>query len=168
MKFITISKDIEPMYMDFLNEFLEVDGKVVPWAAGLHGKTFDEFVVESKNYEVGILPDPTHVPGTTFYMIVENMIVGAISIRHELNDYLLKHGGHIGYGVRPSQRGKGYATELLEYGKQFLKELGAERALLTCDKENPASRRVIEKCGGVFESEITSDKRTTQRFWIQL
>lgn len=168
MEYIRISKEIEKEYMEFLNEFLDNDEPIVPWSAGLHGKSLDEFIEESNNYEIGNLPDPTHVSCTTLYLMVDDRIVGALSIRHELNDYLLKHGGHIGYGVRPSERGKGYATQLLEYSKSFMRDRGVERLLLTCDSENTASRRVIEKCGGVFENEVESKKRITQRYWIDL
>lgn len=168
MKFVKMSKELEKSFLVFNNEFEGAGEKVIPYAGGLHGKTFQEFLIITNKYETGDLPDPTHVPSTTFFLLDDTKIVGAISIRHSLTDYLLKHGGHIGYGVVPSERGKGYATKMLEFGKEFLKELGVDKALLTCDKENPASRKVIEKCGGVFENEIESDKRITQRFWIKL
>jgi predicted acetyltransferase len=168
MEFVKISKELEKPFMQFNKEFEDAGEKVIPYAGGLHGKTFEEFLIITYKYEIGDLPDPTHVPSTTFFLLDEKKIVGAISIRHSLTDYLLKHGGHIGYGVVPSERGKGLATKMLEFGKKFLKDLGVDKALLTCDKENPASRKVIEKCGGFFEDEIESDKRITQRFRIQI
>jgi len=168
MKYVKISKDIKEAFIKFNEEFLKEDGSVTPFAAALGDYSFDEFVEVSENYEKGILPDPAHVPGTTFYLMDKEKIVGAINIRHSLNDYLLKFGGHIGYGVVKSERGKGYAKKMLNFGIEFLKELGEERALLTCDKTNPASARVILACGGEFENEIESDRRITQRYWINI
>ncbi len=168
MEFVKISKEIKDAFLRFNAEFEAAGEKVIPYSGGLHGKTFEEFLIITHKYEIGDLPDPTHVSSTTFFFMDAEKIVGAISIRHSLTDYLLKYGGHIGYGVVPSERGKGLATKMLEFGKDFLKTMGVEKALLTCDKDNPASRKVIEKCGGIFENEIESDKRITQRFWIEL
>ncbi len=167
MEFVKISKEIKDAFIRFNAEFEEAGEKVIPYAAGLHGKTFEDFLIITYRYEIGDLPDPTHVPSTTFFLMDKERVVGAVSIRHSLTDYLLKHGGHIGYGVIPSERGKGLATRMLEFGVDFLKDLGVDKVLLTCDKENSASRKVIEKCGGLFENEIESDKRITQRFWIE-
>lgn len=166
MEFKKISKDMEVEYMKFHDQFVKDDGSITPYAAGLHGRSFDEFLKVTENYEKGILPDPNHVPGTTFVLVDGKKIVGAINIRHYLNDYLLKHGGHIGYGVLKSERGKGYAKKMLNFGLNFLRDMGLDKALLTCDSENVASRKVIEACGGQFENEVESDKRITQRFWI--
>jgi predicted acetyltransferase len=96
------------------------------------------------------------VPATTYFAFVGDRIVGTIQIRHKLNDYLLKFGGHIGYGVLPSERRKGYATEMLRLALDKCKTLGIEKALITCDKHNIASARIILKNQGVLENVFPS------------
>ena len=95
-------------------------------------------------------------------------MLGAIQIRHRLNEALLKSGGHIGYGVRPSERRKGYAETMLSLALPAAKKLGIDRALITCSKSNTASARTILHCGGVLENEIEEEGRITQRYWIDL
>jgi predicted acetyltransferase len=80
------------------------------------------------------------------------------SIRHTLNEALMKRGGHIAYGVRPTERGKGYANEILHLGLEKLDELGVDKALLTCDKSNLASVKTIQHNGGILENEYYDQK----------
>lgn len=90
---------------------------------------------------------------TTFLWILSGeTYVGAIDIRHYLNEFLAEAGGHIGYSVRPSQRGMGTATWALQAALPVARGLGLERVLLTCDPDNDASRKTIERNGGIFDS----------------
>lgn len=91
-----------------------------------------------------------------------------INIRHRLNEYLLQFGGNIGYSVRPSQRRKSYATEMLALALEECRKLGLNRALVTCDKTNIGSAKTIQKNGGVLENEVLEGDRITQRYWIAL
>src|SRR5699024_3362662 len=91
-----------------------------------------------------------------------DQILGFLAIRHRLNRYLLELGGHIGYSVRPSARGRGIATAALEQALVEARELGIERVLVTCDEDNAASRRVIEKAGGHVE-DVRENRR---RYWF--
>ena len=112
----------------------------------------------------------TFVPNTYYVGVVANKIVGRLSFRHRLNDFLEQIGGHIGYGVIPSQRRKGYATIMLKQSLVFAKAMGLDKVLLTCDTNNIASMRVIEANGGVFEN-ITNEpefKIQKNRYWINL
>lgn len=93
---------------------------------------------------------------------------GSIDIRHRLNEYLLQFGGNIGYSVRPSQRRKGYATEMLALALEECRKWGLNRALVTCDKTNIGSAKTIQKNGGVLENEVLEGDRITQRYWIAL
>ncbi len=106
---------------------------------------------------------------STYFAFVADSIVGTIQVRHCLNEALHNTGGHIGYGVRPTERRKGYATNMLALALEKCRELGIHRALVTCDKDNIASAKTIQKGGGVLENECTEeDGNVVQRYWIML
>lgn len=114
---------------------------------------------------------PGRVPSTQFLAIrkIDKKIIGMIQIRHCLNEFLLKEGGHIGDGVRPSERKKGYATEMIRLALEECKKLNITKVLMTCNKDNEPSRKSIQNNGGVLENEVlASDGHITQRFWIEL
>ena len=95
-------------------------------------------------------------------------MVGAVNIRHYLNESLLLNGGHIGDGVRPSERRKGIATKMIALALDECKKLGIERVLMVCDKENVGSAKSIQKNGGILENEIEVDGVVEHRYWIEL
>lgn len=106
---------------------------------------------------------------STYFAFVDDKIVGTIQIRHTLNDELINTGGHIGYGVRPSERQKGYATKMLSLALEKCRKFGIEKALITCDKDNTASAKTIIKGGGLLENEyIEENANVVQRYWITL
>ena len=112
---------------------------------------------------------PEHlVPASMYWLVDGSEFIGYLSIRHRLNESLEQFGGHIGYGIRPTQWNRGYGSRILELGLPKAREWGIERALLTCNKQNVASRRIIEKNGGVLRDEINVDGRAVLRFWIVL
>lgn len=98
----------------------------------------------------------------------DNKIIGVIQIRYRLNEHLYNLGGHIGDSIRPSERNKGYSTEMIGLALKEAKKLGIGNVLMTCDKENKASARTIIKNGGVLENEVENEGRITQRYWITL
>ena len=98
----------------------------------------------------------------------DNKLVGTINVRHPYESYIKIH-GHIGYGVRPSERKKGYATMMLKSALEYCKEIGLDKVLLTCDKSNVASAKTIIKCSGEFEEEtIKQNGEILQRYWISI
>ena len=115
-------------------------------------------------------PDPLHVTDSNFFALDEerDIFVGAINIRHYLNERLLLLGGHIGDGVRPSERRKGYATEIIRLGLEECRKLGIDRVLMICNKNNIGSMKSILNNGGVLENEIEVDGEIECRFWIDL
>ncbi len=115
--------------------------------------------------------DGRKVPDSVFFLLDEerDRLLGAVNIRHYLNESLLREGGHIGDGIRPSERNKGYGTELVRLALEECRKLGINRVLMTCDKDNIASARTIVKNGGVLENEfVNSDGEIEQRYWIVL
>jgi predicted acetyltransferase len=111
------------------------------------------------------------MPQWMYWMIDDRKeILGVSRFRPILNQKLMKEGGNIGYDVPPSKRKKGYATQLLALTLDIARSAGLERVLVTCDKDNSASKRVIEKNDGIFESETISDVtgKEVLRFWIEL
>ena len=99
----------------------------------------------------------------------DNRIVGMIDLRHHIDHPILgTWGGHCGYSVRPSERGKGYGKEMLRLNILKAKELGIQKMLVTCDVVNKASEKTIIANGGIFEKEINVDGTAMKRFWIEV
>lgn len=110
------------------------------------------------------------VPSSTYLGVREkdNYIVGMIDIRHYLNEYLTQVGGHIGYGVRKTERNKGYAKQMLKLALEKCKELKIKRVLITCDEDNIASEKVILSANAKLEDIRNIDGENKKRFWIDL
>jgi len=107
------------------------------------------------------------VVSSTFFAVADGKIVGIIDIRHTLNQFLKDYGGHIGYGVRPSERRKGYATEILRLGLEYCKTIHLSSIMLACYKDNEASGKTILNNGGKLEREFEYiDGKTVQVYWI--
>ena len=98
---------------------------------------------------------------------VDGAIVGRVSLRYALDEFLAHEGGHIGYCVLPEQRRRGYATEMLQQSVVRMRSEGVGRILVTCDDDNVASARVIERGGGTFESVVEGRGGIPKRrYWI--
>ncbi len=156
-------------YFVMISEWKESGEELIPWSLNLENRDFNLLVEKLNGYSKGIgLPDG-FVECSTFWLINENnRILGAIDIRHRLNDYLLFRGGHIGYGIRPSERRKGYASSMLSFALKECKTVGLSKVLITCSKSNSGSARTIIKNGGILESEDSDNGEIFQRYWIDL
>ena len=110
------------------------------------------------------------VPSSTYLAVREkdNYIVGMIDIRHYLNEYLTQVGGNIGYGVRKTERNKGYAKQMLKLALEKCKELKIKKVLITCDEDNIASEKVILSAEAKFENIKSFEGKNKKRFWIDL
>lgn len=162
----------EQQAREFINEFHEHNSKI-------HGTckleaylgNYIEWVTMVDDYSKGINLPKGFVPGSTYFAFREedNKLVGMTNIRHILTEDLLKSGGHIGYGVRPTERRKGYATEILYLALEKCKELGIDKALVTCDKNNIGSAKAIQNNFGIMENEITEESGAiSQRYWVDV
>jgi len=131
------------------------------------GRPWGTYLQEQEDHRHGRSLPARHVPGTFLVAEVAGEIVGRTSIRFRLNDFLAERGGHVGYGVLPQHRRRGYATEILRQSLIIVRAAGVDRVLVTCDEDNAGSRAVIESCGGVLDSIVTVDgKPPVLRFWI--
>jgi predicted acetyltransferase len=110
---------------------------------------------------------PHRVPASLLAVEVEGALVGRVSIRYVLNDHLRHEGGHVGYGVRPAHRRRGYATATLALAVAHLEARGVSEVLVVCDDDNVASSATIVRCGGVLEDVRTRlDGSLVRRYWI--
>lgn len=108
------------------------------------------------------------VPASIYWLVDGDEWIGHVSIRHELNPALERLGGNIGYAIRSSKQNQGYGSRLLELALPLAKKLGICKALITCDKDNAASLKIIKKNGGKMFEEDFVDGREILRFWISL
>lgn len=110
------------------------------------------------------------LPHSTYWLVDGGEFIGQTNVRHRLNDHLMQIGGHVGYDIRPSERGKGYGNKILELALQKAKELNIGRVLLTCGTANILSRKIIEKNGGVLDNRVQNPETREYglRFWIDV
>ena len=134
------------------------------------GMPFGLYLEVLRDQARGVNLPPNHVPSTFLLAFDKGRIVGRVSIRHELNDFLYRLGGHIGYVVVPNFRRRGYATEILRQSLDIARDrFGLNRVLLTCDDDSVGSIRTIEKNGGVLENVVSGADllKPKRRYWIE-
>lgn len=155
--------------MAYREEFLRAGSSMDGTGSLQEYADFDEWLAKLRLYKSAGTVPAGRVPGTQLLAFDENdELVGMVNIRHELNDFLLNYSGHIGYSVRPAERRKGYAAEILRQALGVARTLGIERVLVTCDSDNIASAKTIRANGGVLENETfyRPEGIYLQRYWI--
>lgn len=167
LKLVKLSEACRGQLNDMMDEWTAAGETIVPYAIVKNDyRDFDRYLAQ---LEVKEATDRL-VPDSVFFCLDDetNRFVGAVNIRHRLNALLLRSGGHIGDGVRPSERRKGVATRMIAMALEECRRLGIERVLMVCDKDNIASARSIQKNGGVLENELDDGGTMIQRYWIDL
>lgn len=172
LKLIKLTKEYEKELGEMIDEWradqVANGTNRSPWA--IFKNDYHDFDYYLENLEIKEATDGK-VPDSVFFLLDEERgrLLGAVNIRHYLNEALLKEGGHIGDGIRPSERRRGYATEMIGLALDECRRLGIDRVLMTCDKDNVGSAKSIVKNGGVLENEfVNSDGEIEQRYWIEL
>jgi len=158
-------------YLSLIDEFRHKGEPLVPFVLKYPTDDFPAFIERLRQCALGSEIQSGFVAHETFWLVeADDVVVGVSSLRHSLTDSLRRDGGHIGYGIRPSARRRGYATLILKETLAKARERGIARALLTAGRGNPGSVGAIVRNGGVFESEeqLAGHADVTQRFWISI
>lgn len=156
--------------LDFKNEFIACGENMIGDGGLNRIQEYEEWLFKIKSDTSEDTCEKGRSPATIYltYRLSDNKLVGMIQIRHILTEYLFNYGGHIGDCIRPSERGKGYATEQISLALKKCEELGLEKVLITCKKSNIASARTIQKNNGILENEVLENGIEKQRYWIDL
>ncbi|PAB60313.1 GNAT family N-acetyltransferase [Anaeromicrobium sediminis] len=169
LELIRPNMEMKEEYYDYINEWQKSGEDMIPYSVEPLDMDYEgwlDYTYKIENKDTC----PSHlVTAHTYFLVSEDKrIIGAINIRHYLNDYLFNFGGHIGYGIRTSERKKGYASLMLSLGLAISKDLGIDKVLICCDKNNIGSAKTIMNNGGVLENEVHKDGEIIQRYWIEL
>ncbi|MFA9466659.1 MAG: GNAT family N-acetyltransferase [Velocimicrobium sp.] len=168
LRLVKLTEKYSQHLNDMMEEWYKADEEIIPYAIRkVDYRDLENYMnqLEVKDPEEGLVPD------STYFCLDEerNLFVGAVNIRHYLNDFLLLNGGHIGDGVRPSERRKGIATKMIGLALLECKKIGIEKVLMVCDKDNIGSAKSIQNNGGILENEVTDDEGIIeQRYWITI
>ena len=167
LQLVKMSEKFKPQLLDMMDEWTKTGETIIPWA--IRKVDYHDFDAYLKSLEESE-PKEGYVPASTFFAYdrERDILVGAVDIRHSLNEALLLDGGHIGDGVRPSERRKGYATAMIALALDECRKLGIEKVLVVCSRDNVGSAKTIMKNGGILENEVETDGLVMQRYWIAL
>ena len=154
----------------YVFEYCEDNPKAKP--LGFSGDTdYDVWLEMITNERLGIDLEKGKVPVTKYFLMRDARIIGHLTIRHSIdNEFLAVYGGHIGYGIRPSERKKGYGTKILAMALEECKKIGLEEVLVTCRESNTGANKVIINNGGVLQGKvfITKEKASFNKYIIKI
>ena len=171
-KLIKPSAEYADQIAEYRREFLDAGDSMDGCGSLRQTENPREFIRKCLDYESPETLPSDKVIATQFLFVrlSDDRLVGMLQVRHYFNDYLSKFGGHIGYSVRPSERRRGYAKEMLKSALPFCRDIGLDKVLITCIDGNIGSERTIVSCGGVYESTVYEPHEAVylKRFWIDL
>ena len=175
MKFVMPCQEYEQKAMQYIQEFYD-HASDINGTGGLDRflktSTYSEWLLKIANdLDVANIPQD-RIPSYTYFYVREDddKIIGMINIRLALTDFLREEIGHIGYSIRPTERRRGYGTQMLREALVFCQLIGLNDVIISCDKANIASAGVIKNCGGILDAEFYSEtfKEVLQRYKIIL
>ncbi|MCL2281971.1 MAG: GNAT family N-acetyltransferase [Fibromonadales bacterium] len=170
IKLVTPSDELKAEALAYRQEHFDC-GEMVINGSALFDKmnSYEEWLLHIEKISSKETCPSDWVVSSVFFCVrqSDNKIIGIIDLRNYLNDFLKTYGGHIGYAVRPSERRKGYATEMLSLALDFYKNLGLNKVMIACYKDNLASIKTIEKNGGSLEKEyLYLDGKPILIYWV--
>ena len=170
IKFIEPVIELKAEFLAMIEEFEAEEKDTIDGIGCIEADDFEDSVRRAKEQVRGIDLPEGWVPASTYWLVRDEILIGTCNLRHELNDFLENYGGHIGYSVRPSQRNKGYGTQMLRFALEKARGFGIEQVLVTCDDSNIASARTIEKKGGKLADKVKTEyaEYLVRRYWIEL
>jgi len=169
LKLIQPTEEYEEQTEEYIKEHLEYGENELSASKGLASansyKEWIQKVISEEN-----IPKENWVRNNTYFVIREddNKLIGLLNIRKEDNEKILNWAGHIGYGVRPTERRKGYASEILRLALDECKRLGMKKVMLGCHQDNIGSKKTIEKNKAVYEREVMAEGKPAFVYWIEL
>lgn len=169
-RLVAPSLPLAASYRGLVEEFRARGERPVPFVLDYPCEDAAALIARFERDALGVDLPAEFVPHSTFWLVRGDEVVGVSNFRHRLSPALLRHGGHIGYGIRPGARRLGYGREILKQTLLRARGMGLERVLVTCGRENAASARVIAANGGLLDSEefIAERGERVQRYWIAL
>lgn len=169
LKLVYPTLEMEPLYFDYIDEWKKSGETIVPGFADPSNKDYKTWLYHVLSMQKKETCPSDSVPADSYFMVNESWkIIGSVQIRHMLNDYLFNYGGNIGYGIRPSERRKGFENVILDLALKKCIDLNIRKVLITCDKDNIASAKTIIANGGILENEVPLGGEIKQRYWISL
>lgn len=170
IKLVHVTEDYKDEVIEYKIDFLLKDESMDGSGGLRYCETFEDWQVLIEKNSNPLTVETDKVPAWTFLAVTERdqRLIGMIDIRHELSDHLLKYGGHIGYSVISHERRKGFAKQILALGLEKCKDLKMDKVLLTCHKNNIASKKTIISNKGVLENEVQYEDVKLQRYWITI
>lgn len=163
------SKLLEKQILEYKQEYIDFKETNINGSCGLAKcDNFDEWLDLVLSIKKDKLRDNVHA--STFLTVrkSDNKIIGTIQLRHFLTDELKEHGGHIGYGIRPTERKKGYGKEQLLLVLEIAKSMKIPKVMITCNKDNIASSKTAISCGGILTGENIYEGKEQQIYWIPI
>lgn len=164
------SKELEKSIWEYRQEYFDFGETNVNGSNGMaHYNDFDEWLEIVTSIEKEKL-SRDYIHASTFFSMrqSDNKIIGSIQLRHSLTEELKEHGGHIGYGIRPTERRKGYGKRQLLLVLEVARKMGIPKVMISCNKDNIASGRTAVSCGGILERENCYKNMPQLIYWIDL
>ena len=164
MKLIPPSEEYQYSYLNYIEEL--GDEERYPFPMDFDYSNFKQMLGKISDFAAGVNLPPGYVQSSTLWLVDSGELIGVTNIRHRLNKEIEHCGGHIGLGIRPSYRGKGYGNKLMALSIAQLEDWGVNTIHIHCYKNNTASSKAIISNGGVLDSELPIANNIVQRYLV--